>query len=65
MRYLLAWLLLWALAYAALVWLPCFEGERRGTRLLRHAVLLLGEPWHLIRRLWHHAAGIVRELYPR
>jgi len=62
---LAAWLACWAVAYGALVWLPCFEGERRATRILRHLVLLLGEPWHLVRRMWCHVAGILRECWRR
>lgn len=62
---IIAWVSSWAIAYAALVYLPCFEGEHRGTRMLRHLVLLLGEPWHLVRRMWHHVAGMVRECWPR
>jgi hypothetical protein len=56
-----AWAVLFVLAWLALGRLPCFEGETRGTRAMRHLVLFLFEPFHALGRAAHHLAGLARE----
>jgi hypothetical protein len=41
------------------------HAETRAGRVLLHVVALLCEPWHTLRRVWCHIAGIARECWRR
>lgn len=41
------------------------HAQTRAGRVLLHVVALLCEPWHTLRRVGCHVAGIIREIWPR